>query len=61
VKMGNRFVCRAEELTAIRLTLEIHDAQLDRSTVQQLEQALAIVEKDQRHGKARPINVKEEA
>lgn len=61
VKMGNRFVCRAEELTAIRLTLEIHDAQLERSTVQQLEQALAIVEKDHKHGKVRPINVKEEA
>ena len=60
VKMGNRFICRAEELNAIRLTLEIHDAQIDRSTVQELEQALAIVEKDHKHGKARLINVKEE-
>lgn len=60
VKMGNRFICRAEELNAIRLTLEIHDAQLGRSTVQNLEQALAIVEKDHKHGKARAINVKEE-
>lgn len=60
VKMGNRFICRAEELNAIRLTLEIHDAQLGRSTVQNLEQALAIVEKDHKHGKIRPINVKEE-
>lgn len=59
VKMGNRFVCRADELNAIRLTLEIHDAQLDRSTVQNLEQALGIVEKDHKHGKARAINVKE--
>lgn len=52
-----RFVCRADELVAINMTMQIHDAQLDRSTVQDMERALDIVEKDQKHGKARVINV----
>lgn len=58
---GNRFVCRAEELAAINLVLEIHDAQLEQSTVQDMERALEIVEKDQRHGKARSVKEKEYA
>lgn len=61
VARGNRFVCKAEELTAINLVLEIHDAQLDQSTVNDMEKALAIVEKDQQHGKARPVKEKEDA
>ena len=58
---GNRFVCRAEELVAINLILEIHDAQLDQSTVQDMERALEIVEKDQKHGKARSVKEKSDA
>jgi hypothetical protein len=54
-----RFICRADELVAINMTMQIHDAQLDQSTVQDMERALAIVEKDERHGKARAIRVKE--
>jgi len=61
VARGGRFVCKAEELTAINLALEIHDAQLNQSTVNDMEQALAIVEKDQQHGKARPVKEKEDA
>ena len=53
-----RFICRADELVAINMTMQIHDAQLDQSTVQDMERALAIVEKDQKHGKARAIRVK---
>ena len=56
-----RFVCRAEELVAINLILEIHDAQLDQSTVQDMERALEIVEKDQKHGKARSVKEKSDA
>ena len=55
---SNRFVCKAPELVAINLILEIHDAQLEQSTVQDMERALEIVEKDQRHGKARPVKEK---
>lgn len=58
---SNRFVCKAPELVAINLILEIHDAQLEQSTVQDMERALAIVEKDQRHGKARSVKEKKDA
>jgi len=58
---SNRFVCKAPELVAINLILEIHDAQLEQSTVQDMERALEIVEKDQRHGKARPVKEKKDA
>jgi hypothetical protein len=58
---SNRFVCKAPELVAINLILEIHDAQLEQSTVQDMERALAIVEKDQRHGKARSVKEKSDA
>ena len=55
---SNKFICKAPELVAINLILEIHDAQLEQSTVQDMERALAIVEKDQRHGKARSVKEK---
>jgi hypothetical protein len=58
---SNKFICKAPELVAINLVLEIHDAQLDQSTVQDMERALAIVEKDQRHGKARSVKEKSDA
>jgi hypothetical protein len=58
---SNRFVCKAPELVAINLILEIHDAQLEQSTVQDMERALEIVEKDQRHGKARSVKEKKDA
>lgn len=58
---SNRFVCKAPELVAINLILEIHDAQLDQSTVQDMEKALEIVEKDQKHGKARSVKEKKDA
>lgn len=57
----NKFVCKAPELVAINLVLEIHDAQLEQSTVQDMERALEIVEKDQRHGKARSVKEKKDA
>lgn len=57
----NKFICRAPELVAINLVIEIHDAQLEQTTVQDLERALAIVEKDQRHGKARSVKEKKDA
>jgi len=57
----NKFICKAPELVAINLVLEIHDAQLEQTTVQDLERALDIVEKDQRHGKARSVREKKDA
>jgi hypothetical protein len=55
VERGMRFVCKPAELNAMNLTMEIHDAQLEQSSVGDLEQALAIVESDHRHRKARKI------
>jgi hypothetical protein len=55
VSRDNRFICRAHELTAINLMLEIHDAQLKESSVWDMERALEVVEKDVRHKKARKI------
>lgn len=56
VTMG-RFVLTGLELKAINLAMDIHDAQLEVSTVRQLEQALDIVNKTIRHGLARRIEV----
>jgi hypothetical protein len=55
VERDMRFVCKPAELNAMNLTMEIHDAQLEQSSVGDLEQALAIVESDHRHRKARKI------
>ncbi len=51
-----RFVCKPAELVAMNLTMEIHDAQLENSTVLDLERALAIVESDHKHNKVRKIS-----
>jgi hypothetical protein len=56
VKLG-RFILTGPEMQALNLAMDIHDAQLEAATVRQLEQALEIVEKTIRHGKARRIQV----
>ena len=40
VQNGFRFIMRAEELNALNLGMEVHDAQLDAVTVRELEQAM---------------------
>lgn len=55
VERGMRFVCTAQELTALNLAMEIHDAQLDNCTVRQLEQALDVVKEDIVNKRARTI------
>ena len=50
-----RFLFTGPELTAVNLAMEIHDAQLDACNVQELEQALDLVEKTIKHRKARVI------
>jgi len=55
----NKFICRADELVAINLVTQIHDAQLDQVNVKDLEMAMDIIGKDWRNGKCRPIIVKE--
>lgn len=55
VDLGNRFILRAMELRDINLAMEIHDAQLDAITMQQLERAVEYVTRVIKAGKARII------
>lgn len=55
VSRDDRFVLKAEELNAINLVLEIHDAQLEITTIGELEKAMDIVAKEIRMRKARPV------
>jgi hypothetical protein len=51
----DRFAFTGPEMTAIKLAMDIHDAQLDNCTVKEMEQALFIVHEEIRQKKARPI------
>lgn len=50
-----RFVLRAEEMKALNLAMDVHDAQLDICTVAQLERAIYTVRHVVRTGKATQI------
>ena len=54
-----RFILKANELTAMNLVMEIHDAQLDNTTVKDMEKALDIVQQEYRARRMRPIVEKE--
>jgi hypothetical protein len=53
--LTSRFIVRGEELKALNLAMEIHDAQLEAVTVKQLEAAINFVNETVRLKKARPI------
>ena len=55
VAKGDRFVFTGAELNAANTVMEIHDAQLERCTVAQMEKALHEVVKDIRLKKARAV------
>ena len=55
VNRDDRFILKAAELTAINLVMEIHDAQLEITTIGELEKAMDIVTKEIRMRKARPV------
>jgi hypothetical protein len=55
VNRDDRFVLKAEELSAINLVLEIHDAQLEITPIGELEKAMDIVMKEIKMRKARPV------
>lgn len=52
---GMRFTFKPEELKALQLAMEIHDAQLDEATVAQLEQAIYTVKRIRQLKQARVI------
>jgi hypothetical protein len=58
--LGNRFILRGPELQALNQAMDIHDAQLDAISVQQLERALQYVNRELAAGKARPIVAEDE-
>lgn len=58
---SKRFILKAEELKAMNLVLEIHDAQLDNTTVIDMEKAMDIVTKEYRARRMRPIKPREVA
>lgn len=49
------FAFTGPEMTAVKLVMDIHDAQLDECMVQEMEKALDIVQEEIRLKKARPI------
>lgn len=55
----NRFLFTGEEMKAINLGMDIHDAQLEESTIKELEKMIDYVTKQIRLKKARPILIKE--
>ena len=55
----SRFILKAQELAAMNLVMEIHDAQLDQTTVRDMELALDIIDKEYRAKKMRPIVTKQ--
>jgi hypothetical protein len=50
-----RFAFTGPEMTALKLVMDVHDAQLDECTVKDMEMALNIVAEEIRLKKARPI------
>lgn len=58
---SSRFILKAQELAAMNLVMELHDAQLDQTTVRDMELAMDIVHEEHRQKKARQIKPKEMA
>lgn len=50
-----RFILKADEMAALNEAMDLHDAQLEVSTVKQMEQALEIVTQEIKHKRATPI------
>jgi len=50
-----RFVLKAQELAAINLGMEIHDAQIEVTTIEQMEKAMSIVILEIKNRRARVI------
>lgn len=56
---SGRFILKANELIAMNLVMEIHDAQLDNTTINDMERAMQIVTQEYRAKRMRPIVQKE--
>lgn len=52
---SGRFILKADEMAALNEAMELHDAQLEVSTVKEMERALDIVIQEIKHKRAVPI------
>ena len=55
VRLGDKFIMRADEMKALNAVVELHDAQLEVVTLRDLEKALDIVKSDITHKRAQRI------
>lgn len=55
VRNGDRFIFTGPELTAVNLVMEIHDAQLDRCTVETMQRALKLVMRERLASRTRKV------
>lgn len=60
-KDTDRFILKADEMNALNLICELHDAQLEVITIKDLDQAIELVEKERRAKKMRPVVQKEKS
>ena len=54
-EINDRFVCKGEELSAIKTGYEVHDAQMEVTTLAMLDRALDLIDKTIRAKKAKVI------
>lgn len=52
---SDRFILRAEEMRALNLLMDLHDAQMDVITIKDMERGLKLVHEEYRQRKMRPI------
>jgi hypothetical protein len=56
---SGRFILRSEEMNALNVIMELHDAQLEVITLKDMENAIKLVTEELRQRKMRPIIKKE--
>ena len=54
-EINDRFICRGSELSAIKLGYEVHNAQIEITTIGMLDKALDVIDKTIRAQKAKVI------
>ena len=52
---SGRFILKADEMNALNLVMELHDAQMDIITIKDMDKAIELVKEEFRLRKARPI------
>jgi hypothetical protein len=52
---SGRFILKSDEMNALNLAMELHDAQMEIITIKDMDKAIALVKEEFRLRKARPI------